>query len=79
MEVSEASDISGPNELSRWEAAQDGLGTGGLVGPRRRGVSVLVSGGDPPRKRVSLAGELETLGLPLRGRLDAISRCLPSA
>lgn len=43
MEVSEASDISGPNELSRWEAAQDGLGTGGLAGPRHRGASVLVS------------------------------------
>lgn len=33
MEVSEASDISGFNELSRRKAAQDGLRVGGLVGP----------------------------------------------
>lgn len=43
MEVSEASDVSGPNELSRWKAAQDGLGVGGLVGLRRRGVSIVAS------------------------------------
>lgn len=36
VEVSEASDISGLNELSRRRAAQDGLRVGGLVRPSRR-------------------------------------------
>lgn len=51
MDVSEISDISGPNELSRRKAAQDGLRVGGLVGPRHHAgclvsVSMVVSEGE---------------------------------
>ena len=43
MEVLEATDISGPNELSRWKATQDGPRVGGLVERRHRRVSVVAS------------------------------------
>lgn len=55
--MSEASDISGLNEPSRWKEAQDGLRVGGLVGPSRRAVSGgsslgrVCGGGPPPRSR----------------------------
>lgn len=78
VEVSEASDISGLNELNRWKAAQAGLGVGGLVGPLV-GVSISVCGGDTEAEHgrrtrdsgASSPGKWDAVASLRRGFLDA--------